>query len=122
MTGGHDPEEPRPGDAAHQVMCAQVVVLLGEYVEGALPSRRRLDVSRHLDACPECRAFLDQLRATRAAVGRLPDVDGLPQHLQDLLVMRFRSALPAQQPPQLPAQQLPERPPGSDPEGQHPDT
>lgn len=94
MTGPieHDPDaaEPRPGDAAHRVVCQEVVELLGDYLEGALDDPLRGDVDAHLAACPECRLFLHQLEVSVSLVGGLPPSDDLPPEVRDLLVETFR--------------------------------
>jgi anti-sigma factor ChrR (cupin superfamily) len=83
--------EPYPGDAAHRVICQEVVELLGDYLEGALDDPLRTDVDAHLAACPECRLFLDQLELSVSLVGALPAPEELPADTIDLLVMTFRS-------------------------------
>lgn len=83
--------EPRPGDAAHRVTCRQVVELLGDYLEGGLDDQVRTDVDAHLEACPECRLFLEQLELSVTLVGELPAPEQLDPATLDLLVMTFRS-------------------------------
>lgn len=56
------------------LVCRDVSELLTEYTEGKLGLRRWAGVRWHLHLCPMCRAFLEQLRATRGMVGRA----GLP--------------------------------------------
>lgn len=82
--------EPYPGDPAHRVMCQHVVELLGEYLEGALEPALLADVDRHLEACPPCREFLDQLRTTVGLLGGLPQAKTIPDPMVDLLVSTFR--------------------------------
>lgn len=87
---GRDVPEPRPGDAAHRVICQQVVELLGDYLEGGLDEPVRTDVDAHLESCPECRMFLEQLELTVTLVGELPAPEELDPGTLELLVMTFR--------------------------------
>jgi hypothetical protein len=56
-----------------------------DYMEGALPLRRRLAMRWHLRQCSMCRAYLDQLRKTIGllAAGELPPPP--PETERDLL-------------------------------------
>ena len=85
---------PYPGDQGHRVICQQVVDLLGDFAEGALAPRLSLDVQAHLDVCPECQMFFDQLRITRSLVGQLPEPTELPEELVARLVAEFRDVIP----------------------------
>ena len=51
--------------------CSELVLLVTEYLEGALPPPERLRFDAHLAACDGCSAHLDQIRKTISAVGRL---------------------------------------------------
>jgi anti-sigma factor RsiW len=44
--------------------CREVVQLLLDYVEGALPADERAAVEAHFEACPRCLEFLESYRAT----------------------------------------------------------
>ena len=49
--------------------CRELVELVTDYLEGALPVRDRLDFERHLVWCSWCRDYLDQMRTTIALAG-----------------------------------------------------
>jgi anti-sigma factor RsiW len=51
--------------------CRQVVELVTDYLENALSRSDRKRFERHLRACPNCSAYLDQIRQTIATTGRL---------------------------------------------------
>ncbi len=51
--------------------CRDVSELMTDYMERRLGARRWIGVSWHLRLCPMCRAFLEQLRATRAVLAGL---------------------------------------------------
>ncbi|GAA3694471.1 hypothetical protein GCM10022224_070070 [Nonomuraea antimicrobica] len=53
--------------------CADVLALLTDYLEEALPAARHRVVADHLGGCPACAAWLAQVRATIAALGCLRD-------------------------------------------------
>jgi anti-sigma factor RsiW len=56
-----------------ELTCAQLVELVTGYLEDALDADLRLRFEAHLAACPHCVAYLDQVRITVAAAGRLGD-------------------------------------------------
>jgi anti-sigma factor RsiW len=53
------------------VVCQQAVELVTDYLEGVLPARDRARFEAHLAACPHCTEYLEQMRKTIAAVGRV---------------------------------------------------
>ena len=61
------------------LVCRQVVELVTDYLEGALPRAERKRFERHLRACPNCTAYLEQMRQTIAATGRLVPEDLSPE-------------------------------------------
>ena len=72
------------------IPCNQVVELLTDYLEGALDPEMRRRVEAHLDLCPPCVVFLDQLRATIDSLEEIP-VETLPSDTVDALEAAFRS-------------------------------
>jgi anti-sigma factor RsiW len=53
-----------------ELRCRQVVELLTDYLEGALPTRQRARLEAHLRTCDGCRAYLEQIRTTISALGQ----------------------------------------------------
>jgi anti-sigma factor RsiW len=53
-----------------ELSCAHLVELVTDYLEGALSRGDRLRFEAHLEECPHCAAYLDQIRATITASGR----------------------------------------------------
>lgn len=73
-----------------RLTCREIVELLSEYLDRTLPARQRARVDAHLDTCPECSAYLAQLRATLRALGRLREQD-VAAPILERLVAAFRS-------------------------------
>jgi anti-sigma factor RsiW len=77
------------GEQREWITCAELVELVTEYFEGALPSPDRRRFERHLVACPPCREYLSQLRDTISVVGSLRE-DDVPAEAKDELLAAFR--------------------------------
>jgi anti-sigma factor RsiW len=71
--------------------CKELVELVTDYLEDALPPAERARVDEHLAECPFCSIYLEQMRATIRAVGHLPEADVSPEALRALLNV-FRRA------------------------------
>lgn len=59
--------------------CQQVVELVNSYLEGQLSRAERKRFEKHLRACPNCTAYLEQMRSTIAATGTLTPDDLTPE-------------------------------------------
>ncbi|MBI5106028.1 MAG: zf-HC2 domain-containing protein [Solirubrobacterales bacterium] len=81
---------PGPDD----LTCAELVALVTDYLEGALPPAAERRIDEHLESCEECSVYVEQLRATIAALGGLTEDDVEPPVLDALLAV-FRRARPA---------------------------
>lgn len=70
---------------SNDLTCQEFVELVTEYLEGELspPERSRFDA--HLTACTYCRDYLDQIRQTIRALGRLSEEDIVPDARDRLL-------------------------------------
>jgi anti-sigma factor RsiW len=65
--------------------CVEVVALTTDYLEGALSPDAAARFESHIAACPNCTLYLDQLRTTMAAAGRLRASDLEPDVCDDLM-------------------------------------
>ena len=74
---------------APRLTCRDVVELLSDHLEGALSAAQRARVEAHLAACPDCLAYLAQLRTTIGALGRLREHD-VPRCVLGRLMAAFR--------------------------------
>jgi anti-sigma factor RsiW len=69
--------------------CRQAVELVTDYLEGALDDRDHARFEAHVAACPNCREYLAQIRATIAAMGRV-EPEALAPEVRDELVSLYR--------------------------------
>jgi len=58
---------------------------MADYLEGDLSLDRRAVFDAHLDACAECRAEMEELRAISHVLSRLPDVEPPPNLTSDVM-------------------------------------
>jgi anti-sigma factor RsiW len=70
--------------------CQELVELVTDYLDGALPSAEFERVERHLDACAGCTTYLEQFRETIRLAGALPE-DDRARTLRGRLLEQFRS-------------------------------
>ncbi len=70
------------------VACRELVELVTEHLEGALPPDEVLAVEAHLVECAGCARYVDQVRATVRALGAVP-VDVLPDEAVAALTVAF---------------------------------
>ncbi len=69
----------RPPDLA----CQQVVELVTEYLEGFLSRSEHKRFEGHLRGCPNCTAYLEQMRVTIWATGTLRAEDLSPEAAEE---------------------------------------
>ena len=69
--------------------CREVVELVTDYVEETLPRRDRRRFEAHIAACDGCTTYLEQMRMTIEALGRVPESSISPS-ARDALVGAFR--------------------------------
>jgi anti-sigma factor RsiW len=74
---------------SRDLVCEQAVRLATDYLEGSLSRRERRRFERHLRSCPNCTAYLEQLRITIALTGNV-DSETLPVSTRDDLVELFK--------------------------------
>jgi anti-sigma factor RsiW len=74
---------------APRLTCRELVDLLTDHLEDALPPLERARVEEHLATCPDCRAYLEQMRTTIELLGRLRE-ETVPPEMVDELLRAFR--------------------------------
>ncbi len=77
-----------------ELTCVEVVEVVTAYLEDALTGVDRERVEEHLVFCDGCSTYLDQMRQTIAAAGRLEPED-IPPTLHEKLLAAFREWRPA---------------------------
>ncbi len=65
--------------------CRELVELVTEYLEGAMSPEEQARFEAHLALCPGCCTYLDQMRQTIYALGRLTEESILPPAREELL-------------------------------------
>ena len=75
------------------LVCQQVVELVTDYLEGTLSRRERRRFESHLRACPNCTAYLQQIKTTVQLTGTIEWDELTPEAQADLtdLYRRWRS-------------------------------
>jgi anti-sigma factor RsiW len=73
-----------------EISCQEVVEVVTDYLEGKLSPEHAAIFEAHLKLCDGCQWYLDQMRITIGAVGRIED-DELPSELRDTVLAAFRN-------------------------------
>ena len=71
------------------VTCQQVVELVTDYLEHALPADEMSLFEQHVNFCDGCDWYLEQMRATIGTVGRITEED-VPEDTREKLLAAFR--------------------------------
>jgi hypothetical protein len=74
---------------SEDLTCAELVELVTDYLEGALPERDSQRFEEHLVVCGACASYLDQMRITISLTGSLTE-DDLAAAVQESLLAAFR--------------------------------
>ena len=69
--------------------CQQAVELVTDYLENALPRRRRRRLEKHLRGCANCATYLEQIRTAIQLSGQV-DVDRLDPATREGLIDLYR--------------------------------
>jgi anti-sigma factor RsiW len=76
-------------ESHEHITCREVVELVNDYLEGALPVDQTALFEQHINFCDGCVWYVDQLRLTVAAAGRIREED-LPAETRENLLSAFR--------------------------------
>lgn len=74
---------------AAELTCQELVELVTDYLENALPRSEAARFEEHLQNCRGCRAYVEQMRRTVGALGRLRE-DWIPEDAIQKLLHTFR--------------------------------
>ena len=72
------------------ISCQEVVEVVTDYLEGRLSPEDVAIFEAHLAICDGCQWYLDQMRTTIAAVGRIED-EAVPAELRETVMAAFRN-------------------------------
>ena len=75
---------------ASGIECRQIADLLGDYLDGTLPTHTRELIDFHIDGCQPCVAFMNTYRETIAVTRTLPDTP-MPTELKKRLLSVLRA-------------------------------
>jgi anti-sigma factor RsiW len=73
-----------------ELPCIELVEVITDYLEGAMPARKQRLLEEHLTACDGCTAYVEQMRRTIEVSGRLRAED-IPPELEERLLVAFES-------------------------------
>ena len=73
-----------------ELACIELVEVITDYLEGAMPARKRRLLEQHLTGCDGCEAYIEQMRRTIEVSGRLRAED-IPPELEERLLVAFES-------------------------------
>jgi anti-sigma factor RsiW len=71
------------------ITCRELVELVTDYLEGALPEADRIRFEQHLASCEGCTIYLEQMQLVVKASGRLREEELDPQ-ARDVLLETFQ--------------------------------
>ena len=73
-----------------ELSCRELVELVTDYLENALPRAERVRFEEHLIACPGCQTYLEQMRQTMDVIGWVTE-ESLEPAARDQLLDLFRN-------------------------------
>ena len=77
------------GGENDEMTCQELVEVVTDYLEGALPAPDRVRLDAHLAECPYCETYIAQIRQTIDAVGEL-SIEMISRERQEQLLEAFR--------------------------------
>jgi predicted anti-sigma-YlaC factor YlaD len=74
--------------------CRELVELVTDYLEGRLPDVTRRQLEEHLTLCDGCGTYIEQMRLTLEALGRIPE-ETISVAAREELIATFRDLRPS---------------------------
>ena len=68
-----------------ELTCRELVELVTEYLEGSLLADERLRFEQHLENCPYCQSYLEQMRQVISLLGQITETSLDPDAENELL-------------------------------------
>jgi anti-sigma factor RsiW len=79
---------------ADDLACTEEVEIVTDYLEGALPAEEARRLERHLETCPGCTEYIEQMRTIAGSLRPLGG-ETLPDELRQGLIDAFRKSRPS---------------------------
>ena len=73
----------------NELTCQELVELVTDYLEGSLSSGEQARFAAHLADCDYCVGYIEQMRLTIRALGRLSE-DSIAPDVRERLLAQFR--------------------------------
>jgi anti-sigma factor RsiW len=73
-----------------EMACRELVELVTDYLEGRLSAADRERFEAHIAGCDACTTYLEQMRQTLAALGRIPE-ESISVETREELLVAFRA-------------------------------
>jgi predicted anti-sigma-YlaC factor YlaD len=68
-----------------ELQCQEVVELVTDYLEQALLPETQAQFEQHIETCPGCKTFLEQVQQTIVMLRKLSEQQTFPETKQDLI-------------------------------------
>lgn len=75
----------KANEIPHEMTCRELVGIVTDYLEGTMPQVERRRFEAHLDTCPYCVNYVEQMRETVATLGELNEESIAPDAREALL-------------------------------------
>jgi len=76
--------------ASDEMSCQELVELVTDYLENTLSNSRKLKFEEHLKECDGCLTYVEQMRETIRATGRLRE-EAIAPEVREVLLQLFRN-------------------------------
>ena len=71
--------------------CQEMIEVVTNYLDDALPTDDRERFERHLSYCAGCSTYVEQMREAIRQTGAVPREESLPPALRERIVAQFRT-------------------------------
>ena len=75
----------------NELSCQEMIEVVTNYLDGALPTDEAQRFERHLSYCAGCSTYVDQIRETIRQTGMVPREESLPPELREEILAQFRN-------------------------------
>jgi anti-sigma factor (TIGR02949 family) len=75
----------------NEFSCQEMIEVVTNYLDGALPPDERQRFESHLSYCAGCSTYVEQMRETIRQTGVIPREESLPPALREEIVTQFRT-------------------------------